>query len=172
MILILFMFVIQGESTAVEYLDTRNYTEPMFVFVIMVIAATRPILQLSQNFVLGLAKLIPIKKEIAIFFLLLSFVPLLGSFITEPAAMTLAALLLGKNYFKQIKSNTFKYATIGILFVNISIGGTLTPYAAPPVLMVSATWGWDLQFMITHFGWRSALAVLINTILLISIFKS
>jgi len=172
MVLILFMFGIQGKEAAIEYVDTRNYTEPMFVFVIMVIAATRPILQLSQNLVLGLAKLIPIKKEIAIFFLLLSFVPLLGSFITEPAAMTLAALLLGKNYFKQIKDNKFKYATLGILFVNISIGGTLTPYAAPPVLMVSSTWNWDLAFMISHFGWRSSLAVVVNTILLISIFKS
>jgi hypothetical protein len=152
--------------------DTRNYTEPMFVFVIMVIAATRPILQLSQNLVLGIARLVPVKKEVAIFFLLLSFVPLLGSFITEPAAMTLAALLLGKNYFKQIKDNKFKYATLGILFVNISIGGTLTPYAAPPVLMVSSTWNWDLAFMLSHFGWRSSLAVVVNTLLLISIFKS
>src|SRR5690606_40374277 len=41
-------------------------------------------------------------------------------------------------------------------------GGTLTPYAAPPILMVAATWGWDLAFMLTHFGWRSVLAVLIN----------
>src|SRR6056300_592232 len=172
MILILFMFVIQGESTAVEYLDTRNYTEPMFVFVIMVIAATRPILQLSQNFVLGLAKLIPIKKEIAIFFLLLSFVPLLGSFITEPAAMTLAALLLGKNYYKSNLSNTLKYLTLGVLFVNISIGGTLTPYAAPPVLMVAGTWNWDIIFMLENFGWRSAIAVLINAGLLTFLFRN
>lgn len=172
MVLILFMFGIQGKDAAIEYVDTRNYTEPMFVFVIMVIAATRPILQLSQNLVLGIAKLVPVKKEIAIFFLLLSFVPLLGSFITEPAAMTLAALLLGKNYFKQIKDNKFKYAALGVLFVNISIGGTLTPYAAPPVLMVSATWNWDLAFMLSHFGWRSTLAVVVNTLILISIFKS
>ena len=172
MVLILFMFGIQGKDAAIEYVDTRNYTEPMFVFVIMVIAATRPILQLSQNLVLGIAKLVPVKKEIAIFFLLLSFVPLLGSFITEPAAMTLAALLLGKNYFKQIKDNKFKYAALGVLFVNISIGGTLTPYAAPPVLMVSATWNWDLAFMLSHFGWRSSLAVVVNTLILISIFKS
>jgi len=172
MVLILFMFGIQGKEATIEYVDARNYTEPMFVFVIMVIAATRPILQLSQNLVLGIARLVPIKKEVAIFFLLLSFVPLLGSFITEPAAMTLAALLLGKNYFKQIKDTKFKYATLGILFVNISIGGTLTPYAAPPVLMVSSTWNWDLAFMLSHFGWRSSLAVVVNTLLLISIFKS
>ncbi len=78
------------------------------------------------------SRLLPIKKEVAIYALLLSLVPLLGSFITEPAAMTLAAMLLGRNYFGKEVSNKFKYATLGVLFVNISIGGTLTPFAAPP----------------------------------------
>jgi predicted cation transporter len=55
-----------------------------------------------------------------------------------------------------------KYATIGALFVNVSIGGTLTPFAAPPVLMVAAKWNWDLWYMLSHFGWKSALAVSVN----------
>jgi len=171
MILILFMFGIEGRDTAVNYVDSRNFTEPMFVFVIMVIAATKPILQLSRNTVLLFASWMPVNKEIAIYFLLLTFVPLLGSFITEPAAMTLAAMLLGQNYFGKEMSDKFKYATLGVLFVNISIGGTLTPYAAPPVLMVSSTWDWDIWFMITNFGWRSAIAVFVNAILLVTIFK-
>ena len=171
MILILFMFGLEGRDTAVNYVDSRNFTEPMFVFVIMVIAATKPILQLSRNTVLLFASWMPVNKEIAIYFLLLTFVPLLGSFITEPAAMTLAAMLLGQNYFGKKMSDKFKYATLGVLFVNISIGGTLTPYAAPPVLMVSSTWDWDIWFMITNFGWRSAIAVFINAILMVTIFK-
>jgi len=166
MVLVLFMFGIEGKESAVNYVESRNFTEPMFVFVIMVIAATRPILQFVETIVMGLAKLIPIKKEIVIYFLLLSFVPILGSFITEPAAM-----LLSKNYFGKETSTKFKYATLGVLFVNISIGGTLTPYAAPPVLMVSATWNWDIWFMLSNFGWRSAIAVLINTIGIVLIFK-
>ena len=171
MILVLFMFGINGYESAVAYVDSRNYTEPMFVFVIMVIAATKPILHLSENIVLSIARIIPIPKEMAIYFLLLSLVPLLGSFITEPAAMTLAAMLLGVNYFGKETSSRFKYATLGVLFVNISIGGTLTPYAAPPVLMVSATLDWDIHFMLTNFGWRAAIAVLVNTLILVFIFK-
>ena len=171
MILVLFMFGINGYESAVAYVDSRNYTEPMFVFVIMVIAATKPILHLSENIVLSIARIIPIPKEMAIYFLLLSLVPLLGSFITEPAAMTLAAMLLGVNYFGKETSSRFKYATLGVLFVNISIGGTLTHYAAPPVLMVSATWDWDIHFMLTNFGWRAAIAVLVNTLILVFIFK-
>ena len=171
MILILFMFGINGSEAAINYVDTRNYTEPMFVFVIMVIAASKPILNLAENIVLTVAKLVPVKTEIAIYFLMLSLVPLLGSFITEPAAMTLAAMLLGVNYFGKETSIRFKYATLGVLFVNISIGGTLTPFAAPPVLMVSSTWNWDIHFMLTNFGWRAALAVLVNTIGIVWLFK-
>ena len=171
MILILFMFGINGSEAAINYVDTRNYTEPMFVFVIMVIAASKPILNLAENIVLTVAKLVPVKTEIAIYFLMLSLVPLLGSFITEPAAMTLAAMLLGVNYFGKETSIRFKYATLGVLFVNISIGGTLTPFAAPPVLMVSSTWNWDTHFMLTNFGWRAALAVLVNTIGIVWLFK-
>lgn len=162
MVLVVFMFILEGSSSAVGYVDSRNFTEPMFVFVIMVIAATKPILEFSEKIVILISKFIPIKTEVGMFFLLLSFVPLLGSFITEPAAMTLAALLLGRLYYNNKLSEKFKYLTLGVLFVNISIGGTLTPYAAPPVLMVAGTWNWDILFMMENFGWRSAIAVLIN----------
>ena len=50
----------------------------------------------------------------------------------------------------------------GRLFVNISIGGTLTAYAAPPVLMVASAWNWDTAFMASEFGWKAVLAVLVN----------
>jgi hypothetical protein len=54
-----------------------------------------------------------------------------------------------------------------VLFVNISIGGTLTAYAAPPVLMVASTWGWDTAFMASTLGWKATLAVLINASVLV-----
>jgi hypothetical protein len=92
----------------------------------------------------------------------LAFVALLGSFITEPAAMTLAALMIRDTLFSQQVSTKLKYATLGVLFVNISIGGTLTPFAAPPVLMVAGKWNWDIWFMLTHFGWKTAIAVIVN----------
>jgi hypothetical protein len=75
--------------------------------------------------------------------LALALVPLAGSLITEPAAMTLAALMLAPTVFRQGMPEWLKYGALGVLFVNVSIGGTLTSYAAPPVLMVAGTWGWD-----------------------------
>lgn len=162
MVLMLFMFGISGKQEATAYLDSRNFTEPLFVFAIMVIAGTRPILQFAGTAVRFVARYVPLPRGMALYFLVLSFVPILGSFITEPAAMTLAALMLRDTLFAREVSAKLKYVTVGVLFVNVSIGGTLTPFAAPPVLMVAAKWNWDIWFMIATFGWKAAIAVLIN----------
>jgi hypothetical protein len=171
MVLILFVFAISGQHEAINYLESRDFTEPMFVFVIMVIAGTRPILDFAATVVQRVAHLLPVNTGVAMYFLLLAFVPLLGSFITEPAAMTLAALMLRDTLFSKEISTRLKYATVGVLFVNISIGGTLTSFAAPPVLMVAAKWQWDTWFMMTTFGWKSALAVAVNALTVTWLFR-
>ena len=162
MLQMVLLFGLYGQDQALGYLESRNFTEPMFVFVIMVVAATRPILDFASRIVLRMARLLPLPDGMALYFMLLAFVPLLGSFITEPAAMTLAALMLRDAVFTQPVTNRLKYGTLGVLFVNVSIGGVLTPFAAPPVLMVAAKWGWDLPFMLTQFGWKAAVAVCFN----------
>ncbi len=172
MVLIAYMALAGGGGPALQYLESRNYTEPMFVFVIMVIAASRPILQLAMSCVRWAARAMPMPAPMANYFLALALIPLLGSFITEPAAMTLAALLLRDRFYSRGLSTRLKYATIGVLFVNVSIGGTLTPFAAPPVLMVAGTWNWDFAYMLTHFGWRSALAVVVNALGVTLLFRN
>ena len=162
--LMLLSFALIGQGRTLSYLESRNFTEPLFVFAIMVISGTRPILGLAQASVLRLARCLPAPQTTAVVFVVLAAVPLLGSFITEPAAMTLAALLLRDALFSQAVSSRVKYATLGVLFVNISIGGTLTPFAAPPVLMVSSVWGWGFPYMLGTFGWKAAVAVLINAL--------
>ena len=157
-----FMFVAVGSSQAIEYLETRNFTEPLFVFAIMVIAATRPILQSSARLVGALSAALPLPSGVAMYWVVLAVVPLMGSFITEPAAMTLAALMLRDSLLQHDLSDRVRYGTLGVLFVNVSIGGTLTPFAAPPVLMVAGVWQWDMAFMLTHFGWKAAVAVAVN----------
>ncbi|WP_085314335.1 putative Na+/H+ antiporter [Derxia lacustris] len=162
MVLVLVTFAIDGREAAIGYLEGRNFTEPMFVFVIMVVAGTRPVLGFARSVIGQLARLLPLPEVTAVFWLTLALVPLLGSFITEPAAMTLAALMLRSRYFAPGASQRLKYATLGVLFVNVSIGGTLTSFAAPPVLMVASAWGWDNAFMLGTLGWRAALAVAVN----------
>ena len=164
LILAVAMFALEGAEVTTHYIDSRNFTEPMFVFAIMVIAGTRPILQTATMILRLAARAIPLPGSIGTYMAVMVLVPLLGSFITEPAAMTLAALILADRFFSRGISNRLKYATIGVLFVNISIGGTLTSYAAPPVLMVASKWGWDTSFMLAHIGWKAAVAVSINAI--------
>ena len=162
LVLLTVMALVAGVPTMVDYMDTTNFTEPLFVFAIMVVAASRPILELVGGLVRALARLIPVPRQLATYFVVLTFVPLAGSLITEPAAMTLAALLLRDAYFKRPGHSAFKYMTLGVLFVNVSIGGVLSAYAAPPVLMVAKTFGWDSAYMLTHFGWRAVMAVFVN----------
>ena len=164
LILVLSMFAIEGPSIAIGYIDSRNFTEPLFVFAIMVIAATRPILQTAMSAMSLIARALPLPGSLGYYLTVMAVVPLLGSFITEPAAMTLAALILVNGFFSRGISSRLKYATLGVLFVNVSIGGTLTPFAAPPVLMVAGKWGWDISFMLATFGWKAAVAVVVNAI--------
>ncbi|TCP08403.1 putative Na+/H+ antiporter [Crenobacter luteus] len=164
MVLLVAMFAVDGQDAATGYLDSRNFTEPMFVFAIMVIAGTRPILQLAMAGAQLIARFVPLPRQLAFYFVALSCVPVLGSFITEPAAMTLAALMLRDRFFVHRLSTKLRYVTLGVLFVNVSIGGTLTTFAAPPVLMVAGQWGWDMWFMIGTFGWKAGLTVIVNAL--------
>lgn len=164
-VLAVLLLAAQGRASALAYLEGRDFTEPMFVFAVMLVAASRPILQLAGAAVRLLARALPLPRAMAGYFAVLCLVPLLGSFITEPAAMTLAALMLRDDLLAPSASQRFKYLTVGVLFVNVSIGGVLTPFAAPPVLMVSAAWGWDTAYMLGQFGWKAALAVVANAAL-------
>jgi len=170
-VLVLFMAFAYGWGRSSHYLDSLHFTEPMFVFVIMVVAASRPVMQLARDAVQAAGRVIPAPPAVAGYFLALSLVPLLGSVITEPAAMTLAALMLRERVFAAGVSNRLKYATLGVLFVNVSVGGTLTHFAAPPVLMVAAKWGWTTGFMLSTFGAKALLAVLVNSLVVTLLFR-
>lgn len=161
----------KGAETAINYVaHTVNYTEPMFVVVVMSIAATRPVLTLAERTLRGVAA-VGSGRPVAWWLAILILAPLFGSLITEPAAMTIAALLLARQFYELGPSMRLKYATLGLLFVNVSVGGTLTHFAAPPVLMVAGTWKWDFAFMLGHFGWKAAVGIVAATGLYFVMFR-
>lgn len=162
-IFILFFTLMLGFEPTVKYLEKLTFTEPWFVFAIMVMASSRPILLLTENVINFISRMLPFKRPVSFFLTVFIVGPLLGSFITEPAAMTVIAFILLKHFFAKDLSHKFKYAMLGLLFVNISIGGTLTPFAAPPVVMVAGKWGWGIIHMFMNFGWKAALAISIST---------
>lgn len=160
------MALTDGVGESIRYVQSRQFTEPMFVFVVMVVAASRPVLVTIRRLVARVAAWLPARTEVAETWLCLALIPLVGSLVTEPAAMTLAALMLAPLVFREGMPEPLKYGALGMLFVNVSVGGTLTAYAAPPVLMVAETWGWTSLFMLQNFGWKAVVAVLVNATVL------
>jgi hypothetical protein len=136
----------------------------------MTLASTRPIVGLAED---GLRLIARVGRctPAAWWLTILTVGPILGSFITEPAAMTICALLLARQFYDLQPGDRLKYATLGLLFVNVSIGGTLTHFAAPPVLMVARPWGWDTAFVFGHLGWRAGLAIAVSSLLYFAAFR-
>jgi putative Na+/H+ antiporter len=160
--LLFVMAAFVGRDATLGYINHRvNFTEPIFVVVIMAIASTRPILALAES-MLGLFARIGRGTPAAWWLSILGVGPLLGSLMTEPAAMTICASLLSRRFYAHRPGRALAYATLGLLFVAVSAGGTLTHFAAPPVLMVARPWGWDTAHMLEHFGWKAALGILLS----------
>ncbi len=158
-------------NTLVYYVSNKvNFGEAMFIVVIMTLASTRPILQLAESALGKIAGLLGGTLS-AQWLVTMTIGPLMGSFITAPAARTLCALLLGRSLYELEPSEGFKYATIGLLFVNVSVGGTLTNFAAPPVLMVAGPWGWSTGHMFSHFGIEAMIAILTSNTLYFLIYR-
>ncbi len=148
-----------------------NFTEPFFVVVIMTISASRPVVRFAEQGLSLAACRLGNGTPAAWWLSVLTIAPLLGSLITEPAAMTISAMLLARKFYELKPRRAFAYATLGLLFVNISVGGVLTNFAAPPVLMVAAKWNWSSWFMLTHFGSHALISILVCNALYFAIFR-
>jgi hypothetical protein len=157
--------------TSVDYIGHQvDFTEPLFVMVIMALASTRPMLRFAERCLNFFSRLGG--ETIGAWWLSILLIgPLFGSFITEPGAMTISALLLARQFYHYQPSSHLSYATIGLLFVNVSVGGTLTQFAAPPMVMAAGPWHWNLAYMFTHFGWKAAMGIMASTLLYYFIFR-
>lgn len=155
-----------GTHQVIEYQQSLNMTEPLFIFCIMVLASTKPLVSLSRQCILWLARLmnfLPVPSLVLQFFILMTVGPLLGSLITEPAAITIVALLLSQMIDAKKIDSSLLYGTLALLFVNISVGGALTHFAAPPILVVARSWNWGMQDVFINLGEASIMTVLLNT---------
>jgi hypothetical protein len=164
------LVIFKGWPVMVHYLAHTSYAEPVFVVVVMAIAASRPVLRVAETCLARLAA-IGGGSPTAWWLSILTAGPLIGSFITEPAAMTICALLLSRRFYDLKPGIALRYATLGLLFVNISVGGTLTHFAAPPVVMVAQKWGWGLSHMLGNFGWKAVVGIVLANILHYAFFR-
>jgi hypothetical protein len=159
-----------GWSTMVDYVGHVNVADAIFVVVIMAMASSLPILRFTETVI---AKVSAIGKgtPASWWLTILTLGPLLGSFITGPAAMTICALLLRHRFYSLKPSQLLQYATLGLLFVNISVGGVLTQFASPPVVVVASVWNWNLVYMLTHFGWKAVIGIILSNSLYFTVFR-
>jgi hypothetical protein len=149
-----------------------DYKEALFVVIIMAMAHTRPVIRFAERCLRFLARGLGTNSPASWWVAILIVGPLLGSFITEPAAMTISAIMLSRMFYRFNPSENLKYGTIGLLFVNVSVGGTLTHFAAPPVLMVAEQWGWGMKFMFLNYGWKAAIGIILSTVGYYYVFKA
>jgi hypothetical protein len=175
LVLMLLMGLVASDYRApIDYLETRNFNDCLFLFAIMVVSASKPILSFSSTLVAFVSRLInqifKLNLSASVYFLTLSLVPVLGSVITGPAAMTLGALLLKDKVFSQTKNTKLMYWTLAVLFVNISISGGISNFT-PPVLLVAHGWAWDNLYMFHHFGIKALIAVVVNALIVTVIFN-
>src|ERR1700751_5366016 len=159
-----------GWSTMVDYGGNINVPDAIFVVAIMAMANSLPIFRFTESVIAkvsAVGKGTPASWWLAI----LTLGPLLGSFITGPAAMAICALLLRHRFYSLKPSESLKYATLGLLFVNISVGGVLTQFASPPVVIVARVWNWDLAYMLRHFGWKAVIGITLSNLLYLTVFR-
>ena len=167
-------YLVSGDYAAVlagaPAAGPSKFVEPLFVFIIMTLAAARPVMSLAARLLGGLARLLG-DGVAAHWFVILTLAPLLGSLITEPAAMTIGAMLLSSQFYSLRPSERLKHATLALLFVNISVGGALTNFAAPPIVMVAGKWGWSTADVFAHYGWAAIAAILFSNLAYFFVFR-
>ncbi len=163
--------VSKGWDVTKNILETSvHFNEAVFVVVIMAIASSQPVLYIAERVLSAIARAMG-GAPAAWWATILIVGPIFGSLITEPAAMTICALLLGQHFYRYKPSKILAYASVGLLFTNISVGGVLTHFAAPPVVIVAAKWKWSTPFMFHTFGWKALGAVCFSTCAYLYLFR-
>ncbi|MDN3506660.1 MAG: putative Na+/H+ antiporter [Simkaniaceae bacterium] len=153
-----------GFTEMIQYLNSRIYIEPFFIVVVMSLSSSRPIFKLAEKGVRSVGKFFGNSAE-SWWLATLTLGPILGSLITEAAAMTICVLLLRKRIYTRHPSNRLAYGTMGLMFVNFSVGGVLTNFATPPALSLSRCWNWDVFDFFSQFGWRVVIGILLVNLL-------
>lgn len=160
-----------GWEAVLDYINRENYKESLFIVVVMAIASTVPCIRFAE-YLFGKISNLGGGTPLAWWVSVLTVGPFLGSLIKESVVMTVSAVILGKHFFSYRPPIRLAYATLALLFVNISMAGTLTNFGSTSVSMVAKPWGWDSRFMLMTFGWKALLGILIGNSLYFFYFRS
>jgi hypothetical protein len=149
-----------GWVPLLEYLNNRNFIDPLYLMVIVAVIGTRPIMVFAEQ-VLEMIARIGNDSAAAWWWTLLTITPLLGAFIKEPGAMALASFLLVKKFYAFKPSSKLAHVTLALLFINVSIGGIVTYFSSRSFFIIAKNWDYDFFSTFLVFGWKSILAILL-----------
>lgn len=166
-----FLFIYtEGYRITMAYFNTRNYTFALFIMIMWILLGSKPISYLAEH---TFAKIASIGRQSPkSWWLTVMFVaPLSTSFLKETGAIIIATTLLAKYFYDLSPSSKFAYATMGLLFSNISVGGLLTASSSRSLSMVYPVLRWSHSEVIINFGWKALLAICISTLTYYYIFR-
>lgn len=158
-----------GWDAVAAYIGSYDYSEAVYVAVALAMASTYPIMRFADKVLSGLAQLGG-GTPLAWWALMLTIGPLLGSLIKESVAMTMVALLLGRHFFACRPSKPLAYATLGLLFTNISVSGLFTNFASSAIVILGAAWKWDTAYMWHTFGWKGIAGIAASNLVYFGLF--
>ena len=150
-----------GVQPVLKYIASYDYNEAFFVAVALATASTYPIMRFADKSLSRLADLGG-GTPLAWWVLLLTFGPLLGALLKETVAMTILAVLLTKHFFSCRPSKSLAYATLALLFTNISVAGILTTFASSSIVMVANSWKWNTVYLLQTFGWKVVAGIVVS----------
>lgn len=166
-----FLFWIsEGFKLTITYFDTRNYSFPIYIMTIVVLTTSKPIIDFADRILTFLAKLGPNTPKMWWWALLLGS-PLIACLVKEPGAMIIGSTLLLRKFYYLTPSRSFRYATMGLLFSNISMGGLLTPVSSRAFMLVQSSLNWKPGFLLAQFSWKAFIAIILSTTIYYVIFR-
>ncbi|WP_213357473.1 putative Na+/H+ antiporter [Chlamydiifrater phoenicopteri] len=166
-----FWFLItEGTRLSIAYFSSRNYIFPFFVVVIVLFIESRPIVYLGERLLSKIANFGK-KSPAAWWWTILLVSPFITPLIKETGTMVLACVLLVAKFFPFSPSKKFSYATAGLLFSNVSIGGMLFPITSRAVFLINSKLRWSAVFVLKYFSWKAFLAILVSTTIYYLIFR-
>lgn len=161
----------ENYKVMIGYLTSRNYMASLFIIVMMILVESNPIIYLSETLLNRLVQKIGKHSPVAWWWVILLVSPMLSSLLKETGAMVIATMLLIRKFYIHNPSKKFAYATMGLLFSNISIGGLLTITSSRAMFMIMPTLKWSSHFIWAHFTWKAFLAILFSTTIYYLYFK-
>ncbi|WP_348663117.1 putative Na+/H+ antiporter [Chlamydia vaughanii] len=168
--LFLWFLYSEGYKVTMGYFNSRNYVFSLFIVIMLILLESRPIVYFSERIFSNIAK-IGRQSPRCWWWTLMIACPLSSIFLKETGAMIIAATLLARNFYKFSPSPRFAYATMGLLFSNISIGGLTSGLSSRALFIILPSVRWGNSFILKYFCWKSIIAMLISTTIYYLIFR-